>query len=62
MPCSECHIPGEVDESAASPHEFNVEPVRIPENLTMEEACLRCHEEKGMDWIREQIPTLKFQL
>jgi hypothetical protein len=61
-PCTECHSPGEVDESAAPPHEFNIKPVRIPENLTLEEACLRCHEDKDMEWVEENKGTLKFQL
>jgi hypothetical protein len=51
-----------VDESAAPPHEFNIKPVRIPENLTLEEACLRCHEDKDMEWVEESKGTLKFQL
>lgn len=62
MPCVECHLPGEVDESSTPPHEFNIKPVRIPENLTMEEACLRCHEDQDMEWVKAKIGTLKFQL
>jgi hypothetical protein len=62
MPCLECHAPGEVDESAAPPHEFNIRPVRHNENLTIEEACLRCHSDRDTSWVSEKIGTLKFQL
>ena len=62
VPCGDCHSPGEVDKTAPPPHEFNVQPVRFREHLTLEEACLRCHEEKGMEWVRENVGTLKFQL
>ena len=61
-PCTECHSPGEVDEASQPPHQFNIQPVRFEKNMTLEEACLRCHEDKGMDWVEENIPTLKFQL
>jgi formate-dependent nitrite reductase cytochrome c552 subunit len=61
-PCSECHLPGEVDEEAKPPHEFNIQPVRIKEKLTIEEACLRCHSEKDLSWVKEKIGTLKFRL
>jgi hypothetical protein len=60
--CTACHSPGEVDESASPPHEFNIQPVRIPEELTLEEACLRCHQDKGMEWVSEKIGTLKLRL
>ena len=62
MPCRQCHNEGEVDESAEPPHEFNVTPVRITGNPTREESGLRCHEDKGMDWVRENIGTLKYKL
>jgi len=62
IPCRECHGEGEVDETADPPHTFNIQPVRIPGNPTTEESCLRCHEDKDMDWVRENIGTLKFSL
>jgi hypothetical protein len=62
MPCGSCHNEGEVDESAEPPHSFNVQPVRIQQNLTLEESCLRCHEDKDMTWVEETIGTLKYKL
>jgi cytochrome c553 len=62
MACSRCHNAGEVDESASPPHEFNIGPVPIPENLTLEESCLRCHDDKDMGWVKENIGTLKYKL
>ena len=62
VPCGECHPPGEVDESSEPPHEFNVKPVPFTKNLTMEEACVRCHSDKDMEWVKEKMGTLKFQL
>ena len=62
MPCRDCHNEGEVDESAEPPHTFNIQPVRIPGNPTLKESCLRCHEDKDMQWVDETIGTLKFKL
>ncbi len=45
LPCAECHG-GEVpDTDGEPPHDFKFERVKIEENLTLEQACRRCHAE-----------------
>ena len=62
IPCAECHLPDEVDESAEPPHEFNIKPVPFEEQFTVKESCLRCHEGEDEAWVDEKLPTLRFQL
>jgi hypothetical protein len=58
--CGECHDPGEVAEEEPPPHTFNIRPVRFSRNMTVEEACQRCHEENEITWVREKIKSTRF--
>ena len=37
-------------------------PVKVPENLTVEQACARCHQDKGTSWLDEKLKGLKKRL
>jgi hypothetical protein len=58
--CGECHDPGEVAEEESPPHTFNIRPVRFSRNMTVEEACQRCHEGNEITWVREKIKSTRF--
>ncbi len=49
--CSECHDSDMEDQQAPDSHDFNLSGVSIRENLTVAQACLRCHDEKDSGWV-----------
>ncbi|NOY86029.1 MAG: hypothetical protein GXP52_01845 [Deltaproteobacteria bacterium] len=60
MPCIECHdsdMDGQNPPSGS--HNFNINEVSIKENLTVPQACARCHEDKDEAWISAGIKTIK---
>ncbi len=65
IPCTECHEPGTVQGTQCSftPNDFNLKPVKYPREMTVEEACVWCHntelkEKRSPAWGRETIPSL----
>ena len=62
--CTECHEPGTVQGSQCSyrPADFHLPPMKYPREMTMEEACVDCHnrnkENRDEGWARESIPFL----
>jgi len=60
--CRECHDEGDERLAQTPTHEWNIRPVRFPEKLTMAQACARCHEDKGQDWVAEKLQGLKKRL
>lgn len=46
LACAECHEAKDVEGKKASNHDFRISRVRIPETLTLEQACARCHPDK----------------
>jgi hypothetical protein len=62
IPCAECHGEGYAEKEVPKEgHNFHFDTVDIPKNLTLPEACVRCHEGKSLDWAEEQIRELKFR-
>jgi len=47
-PCAECHEEKEVAGKKAENHDFHHVRVRLPETLTLEQACARCHPDKDV--------------
>ncbi len=65
IPCAECHDQETIAKARttgkpASHKTFNFRPVEIPQNMTVEEACLRCHP-KMVD-VKEKMRGLRFRL
>ncbi len=55
LPCTECHEAKEIEGKKAENHNFNFSRVKVPETLTLEQACARCHPGKDVaatlqDW------------
>jgi hypothetical protein len=48
MPCTECHEYEDVQKKADPGHDFHIRPVRQPQQLTLEEACAKCHPDKDI--------------
>lgn len=60
--CAECHDKDD-DRLAKTPaHVWNIQPVRFPTPPTMEENCQRCHPDKGSDWVRDKLKTIRRRL
>jgi len=60
IPCIECH--GESMEGKQAPpakHNFNIREVKIKENLTVEKACARCHNDKQSGWIDGRLDHIR---
>jgi hypothetical protein len=56
LPCIECHENDMVGKEApAATHDFNINEVEIKENLTTEQACARCHDDKSEEWINAEV-------
>ncbi len=47
-PCAECHEEKEVAGKKAENHDFHFGRVKVPANLTLEQACARCHPKKDI--------------
>jgi hypothetical protein len=61
LPCAECHDEATIAKGKPTGHrEFNFKPVEIPRNLTVEEACLRCHPQ--MKDAKVKMKGLRFRL
>ncbi len=72
-PCEECHGPDNLDPKGspllgkdgkmrAEPPShglFNINPVKIPQNLTLPQACLRCHKDKDEKWVKAGIARVR---
>jgi len=65
--CTECHEPGDVegkgDRCSFDPPDFHLTRVKFPREMTMQEACVYCHnrelkESRDTAWARESIPGL----
>ena len=65
--CAECHEPGDVegkgDRCSFEPSDFHLTRVKFPREMTMQEACVYCHnrelkESRDTAWARESIPGL----
>ncbi len=46
LPCTECHEKKDVEGKNAPNHDFHISRVKVPQNLTLEQACARCHPDK----------------
>jgi len=46
--CTECHEARDVEGKKAENHDFHIGRVKIPRNLSLEEACARCHPGKDI--------------
>jgi hypothetical protein len=70
MACSECHDKEDPDDAAVEAiaedgtttwvpepehHDFHFEPVKYPKTLPTRKACLLCHEDKDMSWVKDNI-------
>ncbi len=45
LPCAECHGEKIPESGDKPPHDFHFERVKVPESVTLEQACKRCHAE-----------------
>ncbi|MBI5418623.1 MAG: hypothetical protein HZA60_00905 [Deltaproteobacteria bacterium] len=55
LPCVECHEEKDIRGKKAENHDFHFSRVKTPGSLTLEQACARCHPDKGIpeilkDW------------
>ena len=60
IPCDECHgedMTGQ--EAPAATHNFHFSPVEIQENLTTQQACSLCHEDKDEKWIKAEVARIQ---
>jgi hypothetical protein len=60
MPCIECHdteMKGQ--EAPEATHDFGINEVVIKENLTVSQACARCHDGKDEAWIASGIEKIR---
>ena len=39
-------------------HSFNIREVKIKENLTLPQACQRCHSDRDGEWVEDRIDEL----
>ena len=62
VPCSECHDAGDERLKQTPKHVWNIPRVRFPKPLTIEQACERCHADKGKPWIEEKLKIVKRRL
>ncbi len=60
--CGECHEPGDERLARKPSHAWNIEPVRFPKPLTIEENCVRCHGGKEAGWIQEKLKLIRRRL
>ncbi len=61
IPCAECHDQVTIAKGKPANHRaYNFKPVEVPQNLTLEEACLRCHPQ--MVDVKEKMKGLRFRL
>ena len=60
VPCYECH--GETMEGREAPpekHDFNLSEVKVQENLTTSESCVRCHQDKNKEWTEAGVTRIR---
>ncbi len=60
--CAECHDNGDERLGRTPKHVWNFQPVRDPKPLTLEQACARCHGDKGAAWVDEKLKTIRRRL
>jgi hypothetical protein len=61
IPCAECHDEKTIAKGKPAKHSvFNFKPVEIPRNMTLEEACLRCHPQ--MTDLKAKMKGLRYRL
>ena len=61
--CGECHDEGYEGKEIPRRGTSSTSPkVDIPQNLTLPEACVRCHEGKSTDWAEERYPRTEVSL
>lgn len=60
--CDECHDDGDERRGRTPKHEMNFRPVRFPVPLTLEQACARCHADKGPAWVPEKLKAIRRRL
>jgi hypothetical protein len=49
--CTECHEERDTKRKSVKNHNFHHKRVRLPETLTLEQACARCHPDKDVTQI-----------
>ena len=49
----------EGQEAPAESHKFHFKPVEIQENLTTEQTCTLCHEDKDQTWVQAGIERIR---
>jgi hypothetical protein len=62
IPCAECHEAGDERLKRTPTHKFNIQPVKFPKPLTVEQNCVRCHGDKDAAWIQEKLKGIKRRL
>jgi len=61
-PCTECHEEADVKgKKAPEKHEFHLPRMKYKKNMTLHEACLRCHKDKDIEWAKKTSSTLADQ-
>jgi cytochrome c553 len=60
--CSECHDAGDERLRQQPKHAWNIRPVKSPERLTVEQTCVKCHQDKGTAWVDEKLKGLRKRL
>ncbi len=59
LACTECHDTDMNGQAApAQTHNFNIREVKIKENLTVPQACLKCHEDKDSGWVSGKLKKM----
>jgi formate-dependent nitrite reductase cytochrome c552 subunit len=60
--CGECHEAGDERLGKTPVHQWNIQPVKFPKPLTLEENCRRCHGDKEAAWIQENLKKIQRRL
>jgi hypothetical protein len=60
--CSECHEAGDERQKKTPNHKWNLQPVKFPKPLTIEQNCARCHGEKDAGWLQEKLKVIRRRL
>jgi len=60
--CAECHEAGDERLKKTPAHKWNIQPVKFPQPLTVEQNCARCHGGKDAAWIQEKLKGIKRRL
>jgi hypothetical protein len=60
LPCTECHDEATAAKPPPPNHVYNFKPVESTRNMTLEEACLKCHPQ--MSDVKTKLKGLRFKL